>query len=119
VDIFDSERQEQVRAQLAITVQAVISQELLPCADGQGLVAVFEVMIATPGIRSLIRERKTHQIYTLMQGGGDVGMQTFDQHLRQLLAEGRIAPEEALAKARDPQEFVHRAQADLKKQEAE
>jgi len=58
-----------VRAQLSITLQAVITQDLLPKADGAGLIAAFEVMIATAGIRSLIGERKTHQIYSLIQGG--------------------------------------------------
>ncbi len=108
VDVFEPERQEQVRAQLAITLQAVISQELFPRADGAGLVGVFEVMIATAGIRNLIRERKTHQIYTLIQGGGDIGMQTFDQHLVQLVEEGVVDVEEAVARARRPDDFRNR-----------
>jgi len=109
VDVFEPHRQEQVRAQLAITLQAVISQDLLHRADGSGLIPAFEVMIATPGIRNLIRERKTHQIYTLIQGGGDVGMQTLDQHLVQLYLEGAITAEEGLAKAGNPDEFARRA----------
>ena len=106
VDVFEPYRQEQVRAQLSITLQAVISQDLLHRADGSGLIPAFEVMIATPGIRNLIRERKTHQIYTLIQGGGDVGMQTLDQHLVQLLQAGVITAEEALAKASNPDELA-------------
>jgi twitching motility protein PilT len=109
VDVFEPNRQEQVRAQLAITLQAVISQDLLHRADGSGLIPAFEVMIATPGIRNLIRERKTHQIYTLIQGGGDTGMQTLDQHLLQLYLGGLITMEEALSKATSPDEFHRRA----------
>jgi len=109
VDVFEPHRQEQVRAQLAVTLQAVVSQDLLQRADGKGLIAAFEVMIATPGIRNLIRERKTHQIYSLIQAGGDFGMQTFDQDLLRLHSEGLIATEEALAKANNPTEFRQRA----------
>ena len=109
VDVFEANRQEQVRAQLSITLQAVISQDLLHRADGSGLIPAFEVMIATAGIRNLIRERKTHQIYTLMQGGGDVGMQTLDQHLAKLYREGLITAEEAIAKSSNPEELRRRA----------
>jgi twitching motility protein PilT len=109
VDVFEADRQEQVRAQLSITLQAVITQDLLPKADETGLIAAFEVMIATPGIRSLIRERKTHQIYSLIQGGADLGMQTFDQDLLRLYREGQISGEAALAKANSPEEFCRRA----------
>jgi len=117
VDVFEPHRQEQVRAQLAITLQAVISQELLQRADGTGLIPAFEIMLATPGIRNLIRERKTHQIYTLIQSGADLGMHTFDQHLLQLYSEGLIAAEEALAKANNPEEFRHRAKIGSPQQE--
>ena len=109
VDVFEPHRQEQVRAQLSITLQAVISQDLLQRADGKGLIPAFEVMIATSAIRNLIRERKTHQIYTLIQGGGDIGMQTLDQHLLRLHADGLITAEEALAKASNPDELARRA----------
>jgi twitching motility protein PilT len=109
VDVFEPHRQEQVRAQLSITLQAVVSQDLLQRADEQGLIPAFEVMIATPGIRNLIRERKTHQIYTLIQGGGSMGMQTLDQHLLQLYTAGTIKAEEALAKASNPAELSRRA----------
>jgi len=109
VDVFEPYRQEQVRAQLSITLQAVVSQDLLHRADGQGLIPAFEVMIATPGIRNLIRERKTHQIYTLIQGGGDIGMQTLDQHLLHLYSDGLVSAEEALSKASNPMEFARLA----------
>jgi twitching motility protein PilT len=109
VDVFEPHRQEQVRAQLSITLQAVVSQDLLHRADEKGLIPAFEVMIATPGIRNLIRERKTHQIYTLIQGGGRLGMQTLDQHLLELYRDGVIKAEEALAKSTNPPEFARRA----------
>ena len=109
VDVFEAYRQEQVRAQLSITLQAVISQDLLHRADGKGLIPAFEVMIATPGIRNLIRERKTHQIYTLIQGGGDIGMQTLDQHLLKLHSDGLVSAEQALSRASNPAEFARLA----------
>lgn len=112
VDVFEADRQEQVRAQLSITLEAVVTQDLLAKADGSGLIAAFEIMIATPGIRSLIRERKTHQIYSLIQGGGDLGMQTFDQDLLRLYREGQISADNALAKANSPEEFCRRAGID-------
>ncbi len=118
VDVFEPHRQEQVRAQLAITLQAVISQDLLQLADGSGLVPCLEIMLATPGIRNLIRERKTHQIYSLIQGGGNLGMQTFDQHLMQLYSQGLVRGEEAMAKASNPEEFSRLAKIHSKEQEA-
>lgn len=118
VDVFEPHRQEQVRAQLSITLQAVISQDLLQRADGKGLVPCLEVMLATPGIRNLIRERKTHQIYSLIQGAGDLGMQTFDQHLLQLYSQGVVKAEEAVAKANNPEEFSRLAKIGLGGQEA-
>jgi len=118
VDIFEPERQEQVRAQLSITLQAVICQDLVAKADGTGLTVACEIMVMTPGIRNLIRERKTHQIHSLIQDGGDVGMQTLDQHLLTLYQSGVIAAEDALARASDPQEFRFRAKIPLTGQEA-
>ena len=119
VDVFEPHRQEQVRAQLAITLQAVISQDLLQRADGTGLIPCFEIMIATPGIRNLIRERKTHQLYSLIQAGGDMGMHTFDQHLLSLYSQGLITAEEGLAKASNPEEFCQRARIGLDREKAE
>jgi twitching motility protein PilT len=118
VDVFEPHRQEQVRAQLGTTLQAAISQDLLRRKDGAGLVAAFEIMIVTPGIRNLIREQKTHQIYSLIQGGGDRGMQTFDQHLLHLCSEGSVMPEEALARSSNPREFARLAKIRFDPQEA-
>jgi len=109
VDVFEPERQEQIRMQLAVTLQAVISMTLLPRADRPGRVAAFEIMIATPAIRNLIRERKTHQIYGSIQTGADMGMQTLDNHLLQLYRNGIVSFEMALSKSSNPSEFSARA----------
>lgn len=109
VDVFDPEQQSQIRTQLSVTLQAVISQTLLPTKDGAGRVAAFEVMIATPSIRTIIREGKTHQLYHDIQTGGSLGMQTLDGSLLELLRQGKIDYEHALAKCSQPQDFQRRA----------
>jgi twitching motility protein PilT len=109
VDVFDPARQEQIRMQLSVVVQAVISQTLLPRADREGRVAAFEIMMATPAIRNLIRERKTHQLYSMIQTGLDLGMQTLDGHLLEIYRHGIISVDDALAKCSNPTEFRQRA----------
>jgi twitching motility protein PilT len=109
IDVFPPEQQQQIRMQLSVTLQAVISQTLLPRADIGGRIAAFEVMVATPAIRALIREGKTHQLYTDIQTGGQHGMQALDQHLLQLLGERKISYEDALSKSSNPREFEQRA----------
>ncbi len=109
IDVFSPEQQAQIRTQLSVTLQAVISQTLLPTKDGHGRIAAFEVMVATPAIRTLVRNGKTHQLYLDIQTGGELGMQTLDGSLLQLLREGRIDYEHALAKCSQPQDFARRA----------
>jgi twitching motility protein PilT len=109
VDVFEPERQEQIRMQLAVTLQAVISMTLLPRADRPGRVAAFEIMIATPAIRNLVREQKTHQIPGSIQTGAELGMQTLDNHLLQLYRDGIVSFEMALSKSSNPSEFTARA----------
>ncbi|MBX3118992.1 MAG: type IV pilus twitching motility protein PilT [Fimbriimonadaceae bacterium] len=109
VDVFSPEQQAQIRTQLSVTLQAVISQTLLPTTDGKGRVAAFEVMTATPSIRTLIREGKTHQLYLDIQTGIDFGMQTLDGCLLDLLKDGQIDYEHALAKCSNPSDFQRRA----------
>jgi len=109
IDVFPPEQQQQIRMQLSVTLQAVISQTLLPRADIGGRIAAFEVMVATPAIRALIREGKTHQLYTDIQTGGQFGMQSLDQHLLQLLSERKITYEDALGKSSNPRDFEQRA----------
>jgi len=105
VDVFPAGQQSQIRAMFSDTIQGVISQRLLPTRDGKGRVAVMEVMIATPAIRNLIRERKTHQIPSTIQTSVHYGMQTMDQGLMSLLQRGAISPEVALANAFDKRLF--------------
>lgn len=109
VDVFSPEQQAQIRTQLSVTLQAVISQTLIPTKDGKGRVAAFEVMVATPAIRTLIREGKTHQLYLDIQTGASLGMQTLDGCLIGLLREGLIDYEHALAKCSNPSDFQRRA----------
>lgn len=109
VDVFPPEQQAQIRTQLSVTLQGVISQTLLPTKDGKGRVAAFEVMVVTPAIRTLIRDGKTHQLYLDIQTGGSLGMQTLDGSLLDHLSHGLIDYEHALAKTSNPQDFHRRA----------
>lgn len=109
VDVFEPDQQAQIRTQLSVTLQAVISQTLLPTADGKGRVAAYEVMTATPSIRTLIRDGKTHQLYLDIQTGADMGMQTLDGCLLQLLKDRRIDYEHALARSSNAADFQTRA----------
>jgi twitching motility protein PilT len=96
VDVFDSDRRDQVRQQLANSLKAVIAQQLLPTADGKGRVAAIEYMVDTLAIRSLIRDGKEHQLYSAIQTGQAQGMQTMDMALYKLYSSGRITREVAL-----------------------
>ncbi|MFQ3586826.1 MAG: type IV pilus twitching motility protein PilT [Fimbriimonadaceae bacterium] len=109
VDVFAPEQQAQIRTQLSVTLQAVVSQTLLPTADGKGRIAAFEVMTVTPAIRTLIRDGKTHQLYLNIQTGADHGMQTLDGCLLGLLKDRMIDFEHALAKCSNPSDFQRRA----------
>ena len=90
IDVFPAEQQSQVRMQLSIGLQGIVTQQLLPTADGAGRVVACEVLVPTPAVRNLIREGKTHQIYSAIQTSGSLGMQTMDAHLAQLVRMGRI-----------------------------
>jgi twitching motility protein PilT len=96
IDVFPPEQQQQVRVQLAATLQAVVTQQLVPTAQRGGRVAAAEVLIVTPAVRNLIREGKVHQIYSAMQAGGRYGMQTMDQSLALLVTARAITMETAL-----------------------
>ena len=109
VDVFEPERQEQIRMQLGVTLQAVISMTIMPRIDATGRIPAFEIMIATPAIRNMIRERKTHQIPGAIQTGAELGMQTLDGHLLELYRTGVISFEMALSKSSNPSEFTARA----------
>jgi len=95
IDVFPPFQQQQVRVQLAVTLQGVVTQQLLPTSDRMGRVPAAEIMVATPAIRNLIREAKIHQIYSSMQAGAKYGMKTMDQHLAEMVRAGRITYETA------------------------
>ncbi len=105
IDVFPSGQQGQVRTQLATAVQGIVCQSLLRRADGPGRAAAVEVLIATPAIRNLIREGKVHQIYTALQAGAQLGMQTMDQHLAELVKNGAISYEVAAETCHSIEEF--------------
>ncbi|PCJ30083.1 MAG: twitching motility protein PilT [Moraxellaceae bacterium] len=104
VDVFPAAEKSMVRSMLSESLQAVISQSLLK-KNGGGRVAAHEIMIGTPAIRNLIREDKVAQMYSAIQTGGNLGMQTLDQCLRELLNKGLISPESAREKAKNPDNF--------------
>jgi twitching motility protein PilT len=105
IDVFPPHQQQQVRVQLAGALQGVVCQQLVKTADGTGRVVATEVLIATPAIRNLIREGKTHQIYSAMQAGAKHGMATMDQHLAELVKKGKITYDAALEKCHHVEDF--------------
>jgi twitching motility protein PilT len=105
IDVFPPHQQQQVRVQLSTTLQGVVTQQLVPTADGQGRAVACEVMVATPAIRNLIREGKVHQIYSAMQAGGRFGMQTMDMSLAAHVKAGRITQAMAFERCHDPEEL--------------
>ncbi|SDF33286.1 pilus retraction ATPase PilT [Massilia sp. PDC64] len=105
VDVFPAEEKEMVRAMLSESLQAVVSQTLLKTKDGSGRVAAHEIMIGTPAIRNLIREAKIAQMYSAIQTGSNVGMQTLDQNLTDLVRRNVISSAAARAAAKIPENF--------------
>ena len=105
IDVFPPHQQQQIRVQLSGTLAGVISQQLLPSAAGKGRAVACEILFATPAVRNLIREGKTHQIYTSMQAGGKFGMQVMDQHLAELVRKGVVNYETALERSHHIEEF--------------
>jgi twitching motility protein PilT len=105
VDVFPAEEKEMVRAMLSESLQAVISQTLLKTKDGSGRVAAHEIMIGTPAIRNLIREAKIAQMYSAIQTGSNVGMQTLDQNLTDLVRRNVISSAAARSAAKIPENF--------------
>jgi twitching motility protein PilT len=105
IDVFPPHQQQQVRVQLASTIQGVVTQQLLPTADGSGRAAACEILVATPAVRNLVREGKIHQIYSAMQAGGRFGMQTMDQGLANLVRSGKVTFEVAAEQCHAPDEL--------------
>jgi twitching motility protein PilT len=106
IDVFPSNQQSQVRAQLAFVLEGVVTQTLLPKAKGRGRCMAAEIMVATPAIRALIRDDKIHQIYSAMQSGKKFGMQTMNDALYQLYTSRDVSQEECERVSSDPKEFL-------------
>ncbi|MCL4309643.1 MAG: type IV pilus twitching motility protein PilT [Actinomycetota bacterium] len=105
IDVFPPHQQSQIRVQLAATLMGVSTQQLLPTVDGTSRVPACEVLVPTPAVRNLIREGKTHQIYSMLQTGSQYGMQTMDAALSDLVRRGKITKELALKKSSNPEEL--------------
>ena len=105
VDVFPGDEKEMVRAMLSESLQAVISQTLLKTKDGSGRVAAHEIMLGTPAIRNLIRESKIAQMYSAIQTGMNLGMQTLDHNLTDLVRRSVISPQAARSAAKTPENF--------------
>jgi twitching motility protein PilT len=106
IDVFPSNQQSQVRAQLAFVLEGVVTQTLLQKATGRGRVMCAEIMVATPAIRALIRDDKIHQIYSALQSGKKFGMQTMADALYQAYVQRLVSKEECLRVASDRNEFL-------------
>jgi twitching motility protein PilT len=105
IDVFPPAQQGQVRAQLAVALQGIMTQMLLPTADGAGRCVAAEILVPTPAVRNLIREGKSHQIYSVLQTGASQGMQTMDASLAQLVRTGKITRQLAESRAHSVEEF--------------
>lgn len=101
IDVFPPHQQEQVRAQLALTLQGVVCQTLVKRASGTGRAVATEILVTTPAVSNLIREGQTHQITAAMQAGGQFGMRTLDQHLAELVNAGVVSHAAATEKSQD------------------
>ena len=115
IDVFPAHQQSQIRAQLSIVLEGILCQALLPRADGRGRVMAMEILLPNPAIRNLIREDKTHQIYSSMQSGQEkFGMQTFNQSLFASYQQKVVTLETVLARSGNPdelQEMINRGGA--------
>ena len=112
IDVFPAHQQQQIRTQLSTTLQGVVTQQLLPKASGTGRAVACEILVCTPAVRNLIREGKTHQIYSAMQAGAKFGMQSMDQNLADLVKRNLVAMELAEERCSNPEDLrrlVHAA----------
>jgi len=105
IDVFPPHQQQQIRIQLASSLEGVVTQTLVPTADGKGRAAACEILVVTPAVSNLIREAKTHQIFSSMQAGGSLGMQTMDKALAKLVTSGKVLRPDAENKANDVTNF--------------
>ncbi len=105
IDVFPSGQQAQIRMQLSSTLQGVVSQCLVPKAEGRGRCCAMEILVGTGGVRNLIREGKTHQINNMVQSGGNVGMITLNAALKRLVQEGKVTVDAAIEKSNNQDEL--------------
>ena len=105
IDVFPPHQQGQVRAQLSMTLEAVVTQKLLPRKVGGGVVLAAEVMVCTPAIRALVRESKVHEMYGVVQVSQKYGMLTLNMSLHELVSTGQVSPERALLTSNLPEEL--------------
>ena len=106
IDVFPAAQQDQVRVQIAATLEGIVTQTLLPTVDGRGRVAACEILVPDDAVRNLIRQGKVEQIYSVMQTGSKRGMQTLEQSLANLVARGQITKERALAASSRPAQLL-------------
>lgn len=106
IDVFPPHQQQQVRIQLAGTLQAIVAQQLIPIPGGRGRVVACEILLATVAVRNVIRNAKTEQLYTLMQTNTEIGMVTMDKSLKMLYEQGLISFDEAIRRCRFPEAFA-------------
>jgi twitching motility protein PilT len=106
IDVFPAAQQEQVRVQIAATLQAVVTQTLVPTADGQKRVAACEILLPDDAVRNLIRQAKVEQIYSVMQTNTSRGMQTLEQSLAELVMRGAVSQDMALSRSSRPEQLL-------------
>ena len=106
IDVFPAHQQQQIRTMLSFTLHAVISQQLLPRAQGKGRVLAAEIMIVNPAVRALIRDDKAHQIMSIIQTGGKLGMRTMNQSIFELYRSGAVSYEDAVLHSPDQTELM-------------
>jgi twitching motility protein PilT len=106
IDVFPPAQQEQIRIQIASTLQAVVTQALVPTVDGQGRIPAVEILFPDDAVRNLVRQAKVEQIYSIMQTGTKRGMQTLEQALADLVMRGKISQEAAVTRSSRPEQFL-------------
>jgi twitching motility protein PilT len=106
IDVFPAAQQEQIRVQLAATIQGIVTQTLLPTVDGKGRVAALEILLPDDAVRNLIRQAKVEQIYSVMQTNTGRGMQTLEQALVDLVTRGIVTQEVAMARSSRPDQLL-------------
>jgi twitching motility protein PilT len=106
IDVFPAAQQEQVRVQIASTIQGIVTQTLVPTVDGHGRVAACEILLPDDAVRNLIRQGKVEQIYSVMQTGTNKGMQTLEQAMVELVARGAVSQDVALARSSRPDQLL-------------